>query len=216
MKKIFLFSTIIAIFNLTLSAQIKKGTILLGGQIYYGDTKVNYYASQPEQKNKSAYFNISAGTALKENKVLGFSVTYGHSEFSYNYNSNAYINGKYDRYNFDVFYRQYKILAKDFYFFGELGAGYLGSNQTDTEVPSNNKTKYTLAGGELYLTPGIAYRIYKKLQVELLIPQIAGINYSVLKRTAQTNISKEDQFRFNTNLNSSLLSNLGLGFRFVL
>ena len=182
MKKIFLLSTIIAIFNLTTSAQIKKGSLLLGGQVSYADVKSNYNTPQSDQKNKSAYFNVSVGTAFKENKVLGVSVSYGHFNSDYNYNGNSYTNIKSDRYNFDVFYRQYKKLAKDFYLFGELGGGYFGGNQTDTDIPSNNKTKYTESGAELYLTPGIAYRIYKKLQVELVIPQIAGTSYFSSKK----------------------------------
>jgi hypothetical protein len=216
MKKIFLLTTVITIFNLTTSAQIKKGSILLGGQISYYNSKIDWNTAQPDQKYKSGTFNISAGTAFKENSVLGLYITYGHYNNDNNYNGIAYNNSKGDRYNFGVFYRKYKKLAKDFYLFGELGAGYAGSNQTDTELPGNNKTKYTRSGGELYLTPGISYRIYKKLQVELLIPQIAGVQYAVQKTTSLANNSKEDQFNFNTNLNSSLLGNLGLGFRFVL
>ena len=221
MKRVLFLTAIITTFNLAMSAQIKKGSVVLGGQFAYNDAISNYSSSQPDHKNKSAVFNISAGKALKENKVLGVSVSYGHFNFDYNYNNNGniYLNSNADQYAFDIFYRQYKKLAKDFYLFGELGVGYFGSNQTDTDVPGNNKTKYTLSGGELYLTPGIAYRIYKKLQVELLVPQIAGVNYSVQKRKSfsnSANDSRQNQFRFNTSLNSSLLSNLGLGFRFVL
>jgi hypothetical protein len=218
MKMIFLLSTVITIFNLTSSAQIKKGSVLIGGQISYADAKSHYNSTQPDQKNKSAVFNISAGKALKQNKVLGIAISYSHFNYDNN-NGNIDYNVNSDRYNFDVFYRQYKKLAKDFYIFGELGGGYFGGNQTDTDIPSNNKTKYTESGVGLFLTPGISYRIYKKLHLELLLPQIAGVNYSVQKRSSLTNIqnnSKQNQFSFNTNLNASLLSNLGLGFRFVL
>jgi hypothetical protein len=220
MNKVLLLTAIIAIFNLTTSAQIKKGSILLGGQIFFDNQDANYTNTQNKQKNQVANFNISAGTALSENKVLGLSVTYSHYINDYvssglvNYNSNS------DSYNFDVFYRVYKKLAKDFYFFGEMGAGYFGSNQTDINVPGNtNKTKYRTSGAELYLTPGIAYRIYKKLHVELVIPQIAGTSYSVQKRNSlPVNLDdyKQNHFRFNTNLNSSFLNNIGLGFKFVL
>lgn len=207
------------IISLSATAQIKKGAILLGGQISYADANANYSATQPDLKSRSANFNVSVGKAFKENKILGVSVSYGHFNSDYNYNGNTYTNIISNRYNFDFFYRQYMKLAKDFYFFGELGAGYVGGNETDTDIPGNSKTKYTESGAELYLTPGIAYRIYKKLQVELLIPQIAGVNYIVQKRTLSANNPsdyRQDQLRINTNLNSSLLSNLGLGFRFVL
>lgn len=221
MKRTFLLSAAIIIFSFATRAQIKKGAILLGGQLSYNDAVSNYSNSQPGQKNKSAVFNIAAGKALKENKVLGIAISYTHfnSDYIYNNNGNLYYNVNSNRYYLDVFYRQYKKLAKDFYLFGEIGAGYSGSKQTDTEIPANTKTRLTESGGRMYLTPGIAYRIYKKLQVELLIPQIAGVNYAVQKRTSATssaNNSTQNQFGFNTSLNASWLSNVGLGFRFVL
>lgn len=147
---------------------------------------------------------------------MGLYVGYGHAKSDNYYNGSYYANTKQDRYNLGVFFRNYKKLAKDFYFFGELGAGYNGSKQTDVNLPGNSQVRYTQAGAELYLTPGISYRVFKKLQLELVIPQIAGLQYGVTKMTSQTSNSKQDQFQFNTNLNSSLLSNLGLGFRFVL
>ncbi len=213
MKQIFLLSTVIALFSLTTSGQIKKGSLHLGGQFSYYNSKVVYNTSQPEQKFNSGNYNISAGTALKENSVLGLYIGYGHYYFKDS--SNYYSKIKDDRYNIGVFYRQYKRLAKDFYFFGELGGGYIGSNRTYVSGPGNVTTKYAQSGAGLSLTPGISYRIYKKLQVELSIPQIAGVQYAVIKTTSLVNNSKEDQFSFNTNLNSSLLNNLGLGFRFV-
>lgn len=221
MKKICLLFGVIAIFSLTTTAQIKKGSILLGGQIGYNNAVSNYSSTQPDQKSNSAVFNIAAGKAFKEDKMLGAAISYSHFNADYNYNNigNTYYNVNADRYNFDVFYRQYKKLAKDFYLFGEMGGGYFGGKQTDTDLPANAKTRLTESGGRVYLTPGIAYRVYKKLQVELLIPQIAGINYAVQKRSSLSNSagnSTQNQFGFNTSLNSSLLSNIGLGFRFVL
>ena len=219
MNKVFLLATIITILNLTVSAQIKKGSILLGGQIGFNDSKVDYNNAQPDQKNKNSLFNISVGTAIRENKVLGASITYGQSDFDQNYNSNAFVNSRGNQYGIDIFYRQYKKLAKDFYFFGELGAGYFGSDQTDTDLPGNYITKYTSSGGRVYLTPGVAYRIYKKLQVELLVPGIAGASYTVDKKTVAANNalnSTQNRFGFNTSLNASFFYNLSLGFKFVL
>lgn len=216
MKKLFLLLTVAVIFSLATSAQIKKGATFLGGQISFYNSNTDFNTAQSNQKNKYAYFNVSVGKALKENSVLGLYVSYGHNKVDNFYNGNTFGNSKLDRYNVGVFYRQYKRLAKDFYIFGELGGGYLGSNQTDADLNGNNKVKYTQSGGELYLTPGVSYRVYKKLQLELLIPQIAGIQYSVNKTTSLANNSKQDKFQFNTNLNASLLSSLGLGFRFIL
>ena len=214
MKHVFLLFGAVTIINLTASAQIKKGSVLLGGQLSFTDSKTAFNTPQPDQKYNSGSYNISAGTALKQNSVLGLYTGYSHYRF--NNGNNFYNKISEDRYNFGVFFRQYKKLAKDFYFFGELGTGYIGSNRTESTISPNVTTKYAQSGANIYLTPGISYRIYKKLQVELLVPQIAGVSFSVLKTTTQSNSSRENLFSFNTNLNSSLLSNLGLGFRFVL
>jgi hypothetical protein len=216
MKKTFLLSALISLFSLTLSAQIKKGSVLLGGQISAYHSKTHPSVIQSEQELNTVNFNISVGKAIKDNAVLGVYGTYAHAKSDNFYNGNSNYNSKLDIYKLGVFYRNYKKLAKDFYFFGELGTGYMGSKQIDNNVQGNNPIRYTSTGAELYLTPGIAYRVFKKLQLELVIPQIAGMQYEVRKTTAQGSVFKQDMFQFNTNLNSSLLNNLGLGFRFVL
>jgi hypothetical protein len=215
MKKIFGLLIIICS-CLTLNAQIIKGSILLGGQIFYYNSNINYGTTQPNQKNKSGDFNISAGKALKENSVLGFYVTYGNWKANNNYNGNYFINSKVNQYNFGLFYRQYKNLARDFYFFAEAGVAYISAIQTDTDTLGNNKVKYTQSGGQLNLTPGISYKIFKKLQLEIFIPSIVSVQYTISKTKSQTNNFKQEQFLISTNLNASSLNNLGVGFRFVL
>jgi hypothetical protein len=220
MKQLLLLTAIITIFNSTLSAQIKKGSILLGGQIGFIDYNGKFSTTQNKQKNGAALFNISAGTAISENKVLGIAASYYHTNDDYANNGSVYSNTKYNRLNIDAFYRLYKKLAKDLYLFGEIGAGYIGSDETSANLPNNTiVTKYMTMGGELYVTPGVAYRIYKKLQVELVIPRIVETNYTNQKRTTQPT-SPDDYtrngFYFNSSLNGNFLGNLALGFKFVL
>lgn len=201
--------------SLPTTAQINKGSILLGGQISYASTNANYGTSQPNQKNKNGLFNISVGKTIKENSVLGISLAYGSSKGENNYNGSLFMNLKVNQYAFEVYYRLYKKLAKNFYFFGEFGGGYITSNQTDKDTSGNNKVKYSQTGGDLYLTPGLSYKILKKLQVEILIPRIVDVRYTVSKTKSQTENFKENQFIFNTNLNPTSLSFLGVGFSYI-
>jgi hypothetical protein len=222
MKQTLMLTAIAVIFSSTVSAQIKKGSILLGGQISYFNAKTNNMngSIQTDQKEQNAFFNIAAGTAIKDNKVIGLIINYGHlsNDYLFNNNTNTYFKSRGNQYGADVFYRHYKTLAKNFYFFGEAAAGYLGSSITNTDIPTNTVTKNASSSGRLYVSPGVAYRIYKKLQVELVIPEIAGVSYTSSKNTdiSNGNYTKQNNFRFVTNLNSSLLNNLGLGFKFVL
>lgn len=201
--------------SLTTNAQIKKDAILLGGHVFYNTSKTHDSALTRNQKNRNASFNISIGKAFKENSIYGINVTYSPSKNDYFYN--PLITYKVNSYHLGVFYRQYKKLAKDFYFFTELGAAYFTSKQTNTDSSGIKLSTYNQSGGLSYLTPGISYKILKKLNLEILIPNIVSIGYSVTKSKAPTQNYRQEQFSFNTSINnSSPLGNLGVGFRFIL
>lgn len=217
MKQTLFTISAITFFSLTAHSQVRKGTLLVGGQLSYTDSKVDWVTSQPDQKFNRAIIGINVGTAFRENRVVGFYGQYSHIRDRNNFYPGYLYNTDGNTYNAGIFLRQYKKLARDFYFFGEMGAGYVGADRTDTEIATNNKTTYRLSGGEFYLTPGLSYRIYKKLQLELLIPRIASLEYGVTKNTTPgNNNSKETDFNFNSSLSASLLNSVGIGFRFVL
>ena len=123
-------------------------------------------------------------------------------------------------YNIGVFYREYKKLATDLYFFGQLDAAYLTSNQERDYSISVNDAKATQRGGILSLTPGLSYRVFKKMQLELTLPNILFIQYAVTKfdyENPQEKDAKREQIYFSSNLNTNAsLSWLGVGFRFIL
>ncbi|MEI9959515.1 MAG: hypothetical protein WDM90_25075 [Ferruginibacter sp.] len=127
-----------------------------------------------------------------------------------------FYNTKGDNFGVGIFYRQYKKLAKDFYFFTEAGASYFNTKQVyDTASVVLSTDKRT--GGRLGLAPGVAYKLCKKFYVELSIPDIAYVQYTNIKTTATgNNNSNENQFNFSSTLsNQSFLYNMAIGFRFV-
>jgi hypothetical protein len=91
MKKIYLSCSLLFVGFLS-QAQINKGTILLGGNFEYG---TYYGTSNPPIPGfpKSTELNISPafGKAVKDDLVLGFSVSYGHNSSSQaqQYNDNS-------------------------------------------------------------------------------------------------------------------------------
>ncbi|HMK02974.1 MAG TPA: hypothetical protein VK489_02235 [Ferruginibacter sp.] len=202
MKQTLLLLTLIAGFSLTSTAQIRKGATLLGGQISFNHTDAD---NNTAQQYNSAVFHIAAGKAYKENSVLGLYMQYAHSKVSGSFASDFYRAG--------FFYRKFHKLAKDFYFFGEMGTGYMGSKEKRFGV---NEVSIYQSGVELDVTAGLSYRVYKKLHVEVSIPQLAGIHYSVAKTSSVTGNSKQDSFGFHTNLNGTVLNAVAVGFRFVL
>jgi len=78
----------------------------------------------------------------------------------------------------------------------------------------------TQRGGLISFTPGIAYQLFKKVQFEMVIPDVLGIHYLVTNTKSQvTQVpnSREETFGFNTSIsNNTGLAFLAVGFKFIL
>jgi hypothetical protein len=215
MIKIIAFA-LLAFFSNTYIAngQIQKGSVLLGGQIYASGSDIKYSASQQQPNNnfKQTYINLSIGKAFNENSIYGFNVSYAPTSATNFYNQLGF--GNLRQYSIDagVFYRKYKQLGHDFYLFAEAGLLFQYTQQTFTDSLGHSLSSSKQPLVEIYLTPGISYKLLKKLHVELSIPYLAAIGYAVT--TTQT--SRQKQFLFNTSLNSRGLYNLSVGFHFIL
>ncbi len=216
MRKVLSLLLITIAVNTTTNAQIKKGAVLLGGQIavaYSDNNGTNN--SQTVQKNNATIFNLSVGKAIKENTVIGIKAGYGGNKNKTTSGPNSY-NNDVKFYNAGLFYRKYKNLGTNFYFFGEAGAGYYGTRQTINDNAGND-TENNVSGFQLSITPGIAYQVCNKLQLEVLIPNMVTAQYAVAKHKAPNNVvSKSDQFQFSTNLNGSPFNALAFAFRLIL
>jgi Outer membrane protein beta-barrel domain len=212
MKKIYLLSFFTGC-CIAANAQINKGSILLGGQLGYYNSNVTG-STQVNQKNQGGNFSISFGKAIKENAVIGVNIGFSPSKTENLYNGTDYTNITYNRYNIGIYYTRYKKLAADFYFYAEAGAGYTGSKQTTKNISGSSKVTNTQNGGQIYITPGIAYAICKKLQLEVMMPQFVNLGYFQTKSSASP--AKQNNFSVNTSLNGGVLNNLGVGFRLVL
>lgn len=196
--------------------QISPGKFLLGGSISYNSNK----NTQSLQQNlPSHYSNLSSsiqlGKFIRENTAAGFFLSYSYNKNSIQNNPDA-INSYY---NAGIFYKKYKTLARNFYFFGEGDVSYTNSKNTQVEYQTPNIINTAVSnGGSMSFTPGISYGIWKKLQMELLIPNIFSINYAhVDTKDSNNNLTdKGNLFSANANLNSNLLYNFAVGFKFFL
>lgn len=204
---------LVSIFLITVSnAQINKGAVLLGADLYgYTEKTTSTLGSDAEIK----YLLISpmAGFAIKENLVIGGDLTFGFSEFdnpvgSYDNKSNAYGAG--------FFIRKYKPVGKNgFYIFaqGRLGGLYEKNEQIST-VQSDITKRYAV-GISIY--PGVSYSISKKFHLEAGLANLLNIQYRTEKREAEGIVNKTDKTK-RIELNSSLsgFSNIFAGFRVLL
>lgn len=190
-------------------AQIKEGKLLLGGA-------VSFY-SATNQNSNSVYANLQFGKVIKDNTVVGIigSVAASNSTTgSQKYQVSQYSAG--------IFYRKYKPLANNLYFFGELDAAYQYSKNTYTYFTNVDQNLNTTSNGvAISFVPGISYSVFKRMDMELTMPNIAYISYAHVKTIAgylppSIPEQKANNFSANANLNSNLLSNFGIGFKFLL
>ncbi len=211
-----LLSLLIILSVYSASAQFNKGDILIGGDLSYSNNKLTSPYSPEEQKNNSGIFDISLGKAIKENALFGINLTYGTFSNTSGTGPDRATMTNHD-YSIGIFYRAYKSLGKDFYIFGQAGAGYNGSTGSTTDSAGNQLSTSTGNGGSIYVTPGIAYKISKKFFLELSIPQLFSIAYtSSTTKSESVTTGTNDNFGVNANLSSNPLNSLGLGFRLIL
>jgi hypothetical protein len=218
--KILLLFAIFFCVALASNAQINTGRYLLGGSFNIYNAK-NFQPSS-NSKFKSLNANIQFGKVVKENTVVGLILSYGYSNYYYT-NTPDYT--KINQSRAGIFYRKYKGLAKDFYFFGEVDAAYSHTENTQAYFQNGTQTQGSKSisdGGSASFVPGISYAVGKRMQIELLMPDIIQLSYSHIKTDYYNSTvpppldQKGNIFSFNTNLNANLLSNFGIGFKFFL
>jgi hypothetical protein len=208
------------------NAQIKKGKVLLGGQVAATSNESNGVSQSPlnpyTQNNtqKTSLFGLSLGYAVKENKVIGFSFSSLANKETRFFSPNNTSTSKTNQNEIGVFYRQYKKIAKDFYIFGQGDIATVFGNGTGTTSPSSFTQTAKLSGSKLYVSTGVGYAVLKKLHIELSLPNILGIQSYKSKLTSTDPNARTDenkQFSFNSSLtNGNVIGNLNIGFRLIL
>jgi hypothetical protein len=214
----FLFTCFAALIASSSNAQIGKNSVLFGGDLGLATGKISA-SNINDQKSNTGSISLSLGKAIKENTVVGFNVGYYGSKSTnmpYGADTASY---KTNGYNVGVFYRQYKTIVKDFYLFGQANAIY--SNYTtkyNYKIYPDNNYKTTQNAGAVSITPGIAYKIFKKTFIELSLNNLVNLQYTHENRMQNTGYTiKSNNVSLSTAFsNNNTLGNVGLGFRFIL
>ncbi|MDR6341469.1 hypothetical protein HNQ91_004542 [Filimonas zeae] len=168
MKKTLLLSAVALCTALAASAQISKGSSYLGGNAGF-----RMSTTRPDNGDKTTLtlFNLSPsmGFAYKENRVWGLLLSYGNSTSKTGndkYSSNSYGIG--------AFLRQYQPLGKGCYLFAQESLVFYYNNGKSNSANSSKDNTYNTG---LSLSPGFAYDISKKFQLELLLNGLLYANY---------------------------------------
>ncbi|MGZ5190214.1 MAG: outer membrane beta-barrel protein [Flavisolibacter sp.] len=207
MKTITLFCLASLFFAFSANSQISKGAVLLGGNL--GFSKSDIGDAPDEYKNHSFYFSPSIGFVVKENKVFGVNLSYGHGINQTSATDKSVSNN----YGGGIFYRRYLPLGKSFYLYGQ---GQLqldfGEQEYKTSATTSERTTNYVGLG---LFPGVAYAISKRFHLEISMNNLVSLGYSSIKENYTTSQElRNSQFNFSVNANPA--SNLALGFRILL
>ncbi len=80
--------------SVTGHAQMKKGSVLLGGQLSYFSRDYKY-DNQPDVKTRNGTIGVSAGKAFKENNFVGLEINYTIYRDISSYNGSDSVRTKY-------------------------------------------------------------------------------------------------------------------------
>ena len=206
------------VLTLSLSAQIVKNSLLIGGQVSSSNSEQNNSVNS-NLVGKAATYGISFGKAVHDNRVVGIDLVYIPSTINQQGANSDTLSIKSNTYSIDVFYRQYKKLAKDLYFFSQLSLGVRFDNQFDSHPTYPYTTKSNQIAIPFSFTPGISYQVYKKMHLEITIPDLAMLQYSTTRQVNTQNmvqsVSKYNSFSITTTLTGRSFFLFGAGIRFI-
>jgi len=212
MRKLFTLIIIILTF-VSLQAQIKKGSIFLGGDLGGATQKIKSADTTYGSQNVF-YLSPVFGKAIKDNLIVG-----GYLNFSFF--ENNYISGssnEYKSYGGGAFLRKYKSISNSGLFVfvqGNLGYSF-DQSKTGGQVPwPSDDTRRNTFYVSAY--PGLSYKLSRKLHLETGFNNLIRVAYTHEKRVigSPTNsIFKSNGIILNSSLNN--FSSLYLGFRLLI
>jgi hypothetical protein len=217
-SKILLLLTLVVFGGCASNAQTIPGKYFIGGNFNGYSTKNT--ESSLGSKIQSYNINLQLGKIVKANTVIGVIVSIGYYKTHIIDFPDSNLS-KNNQFSAGVFYRKYKRLLKDFYLFAEADAEYNHIGNSQVYYINGNGLKSTSDGGSLSFLPGISYSICKRMQLELLMVNLINLTYYHEKTEYPNSIpfrhtDSGNSISFNANLNSNLLSNFGVGFKFLL
>lgn len=213
MKKFTFLALLIIAGSITVKAQIKKGSKLLGGGISFGITESGVTPNETEYKNFS--LNPSIGFVTRDNQAVGFNLFFSRATtvVSGQPQDDVKMNG----YGGGVFLRRYLPLGKSFYLFGE-GQANFSYTQTDRYPSQDVHSKQMQYSGSIVFYPGITYSIKDRIHLEAGLNNLLNFTYfrteNKLTTPVTESISKTSGFNLSANVSNN--SPFNIGFRFVL
>jgi len=213
MRKIYLAALAVCFFTVA-NAQFSSGDKYLTGGFSLNNSKSESPSSTQKQ------FGIGFSPAFiqfkSDKKAAGFRIqaNYGRNR---NTSGTNYQNQDIYGVGAGVFSQNYFRLGKGFYFFIEKGIGVNYANSKTTQSAfAVNTIKSNAYSGNIYLKPGVGYKLTNRLLVNLDFSNILSLSYTHQKNETTTGTvttsDKSNGVNFSSSLNNTSLGNLGITF----
>jgi len=198
------------------NAQIKKGDVILGGNLGFNTSTQKSSQSSDETKQNGVTIAPSIGWAIKDNLTMGGYLSFIHSNFD---SPNGGSSQTTDGYGLGYFIRKYKMLGSGFALFaeGNLGGSYNHYKNTPSAGSGSAETDSKTYGVNLGFYPGIAYFISRHVMLETGFQNLVYANYGHAKNTATgaPGYTSSSGFAIGTGL-SNQLQNFTVGLKWLL
>jgi hypothetical protein len=212
-RKYLLFLLLATIVSNLLQAQIKKGTLLIGGSISFMNGLDEFDNNTYELKTIGIGIWPSAGKAIKDNLVLGVFGQYGHNRQEY---ENQLFGYELNNFSMGMFLRRYLQVVKRFYLFGQCHLQ--GSYTISRNYWNTGFRKTQIYGIHVGVYPGLSFALNRKIHFESGFNGVFSTGFGHQREenieSSVKSITRSNSFNMGANLNN--ISAFTLGMRFLL
>ena len=203
-------------------AQFEIGQKLLGGNIGFSTVETN---NSSNYTTNTIGFGISPTYSIfkKPNQLVGLGLSYNYSQqkSSTIIGTNESTNNS-NSIGIDAFTQKFFPLSSKFFFTlkGNTGFGYVFGKQYNYNGTDKLEEKSKGYNVGLNFAPGISYVITPRILCDAALSSVLSLQYAH-RKTTNTNIGNDftttqNTFYINSALNNTLLSNINIGFRWLL
>jgi len=204
---------ILLLFVISVHAQFTTGQKLLSGGVNFGNTNYNY-GDSIKQNSLAAGLNFSLGKFISPLHSIGFGLSYSISNYTQKQPGVANYKNQMNYLGASFFSQYYFPLAKKFYAFLQWNST-AGINFGSVTGYSNNFKGYSIATG---LNPGLSYKLNKRFLFNASLTNLVSLSYSHSKNNpnVMSGNGVMNSFTLSSSLNSGSVSNIGLGFIYLI
>jgi hypothetical protein len=221
MRKMMMLFVLFVLGSVAASAQFTKGQKVIGGSMALAGSNANYVPGSEYKSQQLAWsFNPSFGWFSKTNRLCGISLLYDHYKQDYTNSNSTYLLSS-SAIGIGAFSQRFYSLAGNLYFTvnNSASASYVFGKAREVSLGTERTSDNSGYRINLGIAPGISYQLSPRFLIDGYLSNLVNVSYTHLDyegTITSSEGSKSDNFSLSTSLGSNALSNLGVGFRWLL